>query len=40
MKTDLVLQDIIVHLIMGLNEILLLNSVIIPQAVFIVSVLP
>jgi hypothetical protein len=29
------LQNIIVHLIVGLNQILLLNSVIIPQAVVI-----
>jgi hypothetical protein len=37
-KTGLRLQNIIVHLIVGLNKILLLNSVLIPQAVFIMYV--
>jgi hypothetical protein len=37
-KTGLRLQNIIVHLIMGLNKILLLNSVLIAQAVFIIYV--
>ena len=37
-KIDLMLQNIIVNLIMGLNKILFLNSVIIPQAVFIMCV--
>ena len=37
-KTGLRLQNIIVHLIMGLNKILHLNSVLTPQAVFIMYV--